>query len=322
MLINIIALLYLIAAMFVLGYLTYRAVLAARMWVKIAGGLAGGVSTLLVLLIAGVGSVGMLKHSAVHNPPLPANLQFEHTPERVARGKYIVNISCLSCHSGTGDRQVPLTGGTDFAQEIPPPVGSIIASNITSDGQIKDYTDAELFRAIRHGIRRDGSRLTLMSLTAIREYSDEDVKSIVAYLRSQPPANSPKRGGDNLNFVAMLLFGVGLLPDFTPAKRSISAPPPAISPEYGKYVATLGDCRACHGPDMTGTPKTAVLPGAPNPRPYTSALSLDQFRQMMRTGVRPTGGKLNMPWENASVMSDDDLAALYAYLKAEMKSQQ
>jgi cytochrome c553 len=195
----------------------------------------------------------------------------------------------------------------------------MIVSNIASDGQIKDYTDAELFRAIRHGIRKDGSRLTIMSLTSIREYSDDDVKAIIAFLRSQPPANSDKRGGDQLNFVAMVLFGAGMLPDFTPAQQSVSALPPSISPTYGKYVATLGDCRACHGPDMTGQEGTPALPGAPNPRPYVAAHSLQQFQQMMRTGVRPTGGTLDMPWENASTMSDDDLAALYAYLKAEAK---
>jgi hypothetical protein len=73
--------------------------------------------------------------------------------------------------------------------------------------------------------------------------------------------------------------------------------PSGITPEYGKYMATLGDCRACHGPDMTGTTATATLPGAPNPRPYVASLSLDQFRQMMRTGIRPTGGVLNTPWQ-------------------------
>jgi mono/diheme cytochrome c family protein len=319
MITNLFILFSLLAAALGLGTLTYRAIRAQRNWVRIAGGLVGGVSTLLVLLIAGVGGAGMVKASARHNPPLPPNLQFEHTPERIARGEYIVNISCVSCHRGTGDRQLPLTGGTNLANDIPLPVGNMIASNISPDGQIKDYTDAELFRAIRHGIRRDGARLTMMSLTAIREYSDEDVKSIIAYLRAQPPANSDKRGGDSLNFVAMLLFGAGALPDFTPAEPSVGAPSPAITPAYGKYVATLGDCRACHGSNMTGTVATAALPGAPNPRPYVAALSLGQFRQMMRTGVRPTGGLLNMPWENARSMSDDDLAAVYAYLNAEVK---
>ncbi len=320
MLTNFLILLLLVTITLGLGALTFRVLRAKRLWAKIAGGFAGGMATLFVAAITIVGGIGIVKSSARHNPPMPADLQFEHSPEQVARGEYLANISCVSCHTGSGGdaRTLPLTGGADLVDELPPPVGDMIASNIASDGQIKDYTDAELFRAIRHGVRHDGSRLTLMSLIATREYSDDDVKSVIAYLRAQPPANSDKRGGDNLNFVGMLLFGAGLLPDFAPAQQSVMALPQGITPEHGKYVATLGDCRACHGPNMIGTAATPVLPGAPNPRPYVSSLTLDQFKQMMRTGIRPTGGVLNMPWENASVMSDDDLAALYAYLKAEV----
>lgn len=321
MLVNLIILVVLIALVLGLGYLTYRAIRAQRMWVKIIGGFFGGVATLLIAAIAGLGLAGMLSYYPTINPPVPVanDWKVESTPEQLARGQYIVSFSCAGCHSQKGDFQPPLIGGSDFAKEIPMPIGSIVASNIASDGQIKDYTDAQLFRAIRHGVRSDGSKLAFMSNLAIREFSDDDTKAVIAYLRAQPPANNPSKGGDSLNYLATMLFGAGMFPPYAPGQQTIAALPQGETPDYGKYVATLGDCRGCHGSNMTGMPEGPTGPGAPNPRPFVATLSLDQFKQMMRTGVRPNGTPLEMPWQVASKMTDSDLAAVYAYLKAEVK---
>jgi hypothetical protein len=69
---------------------------------------------------------------------------------------------------------------------------------------------------------------------------------------------------------------------------------------------------------MTGMDATAISSAVPNPRLFVGAVTLEQFIQTMRTGVRPNGVDLAdfMPWENASRMTDDDLAALYTYLTA------
>ncbi len=318
MLANIAIFLVLVIITIGLGYLTYRAIRARKVWVKLVGGLPAALFTLVLAAVTVTSAIGLSKIYGTVDPPIPANLKVDGTPAQLARGQYIVNVSCAGCHASVAeDRKSPLTGGADFAREIPIPIGSMIVSNIASDGQIKDYTDAQLFRAIRHGVRRDGIPLTFMPLLAIREYSDEDVKSIIAYLRAQPPARSAAEGGDQLNFVAVLMFGAGMFPSFTPAQASVASIPPGITPAYGKYVATLGDCRACHGPDMTGTPDSNLGPGAPNPRPFVGTLTVEQFRQTLKTGKRPNGTELKMPWQNAAQMTDDDLSALYAYLKAQ-----
>ncbi len=94
-----------------------------------------------------------------------------------------------------------------------------------------------------------------------------------------------------------------------PAPAVITAPPPGITAEYGKYVATFGECRGCHGPNMTGSPATSVSLAVPDPRPFVSTLTLEQFTAMLRSGVKPDGQPFppTMPWENASNMNDDDL---------------
>ena len=113
-------------------------------------------------------------------------------------------------------------------------------------------------------------------------------------------------------------MGSGMFPPSAEGAESVKAPPAGITAEYGKYVATFGECRGCHGPDMTGVEASALGPAVPNPRPIVGTWTKEQFAQAMRTGVRPSGAPFTeaMPWQNASKMTDDDLTALYAYLKA------
>jgi mono/diheme cytochrome c family protein len=318
MLANIAIFLVLVAITVGLGFLAYRAIRARKVWVKLVGGVPASLLTLVFAAVSVTAAIGLSKGYGTVNPPIPANLKIDGTPAQLARGQYIVNVNCAGCHAANPeDRKSPLTGGADFAGEIPIPIGSLIVSNIASDGQIKDYTDAQLFRVIRHGVRRDGVPLMFMPFLSIREFSDEDVKSVIAYLRAQPPARSNKEGGDQPNFIAVLLLGAGMFPGFTPAQETVASIPQGVTPAYGKYAATLGDCRGCHGPDMTGTPDSNLGPGAPNPRPFVATITVDQFRQTLKTGKRPNGTELKMPWQNAAQMTDDDLAAMYAYLKAQ-----
>jgi cytochrome c553 len=137
-------------------------------------------------------------------------------------------------------------------------------------------------------------------------------------MRSLEPVESAGKLGSQANFLAAVLIGAGLIPVSEPIHGVVSAPPRGETAEYGKYVATFGDCRTCHGPDLTGTAPSVVAPdGYPNPRPIVGTWTQAEFIQTMRTGVRPTGLALEMPWENAARMDDQDLAALYAYLRAE-----
>src|SRR5262249_33161726 len=104
------------------------------------------------------------------------------TPERIARGKALADGFCSGCHSKTGT----LTGGADIGQDIPIPVGSFVSSNLTPAGRLKIWSDGEIFRAIRNGIDADGRWLAMMSYTNSGKLSDEDIKALIAYIRSLP----------------------------------------------------------------------------------------------------------------------------------------
>ena len=193
----------------------------------------------------------------------------------------------------------------------------MVTENLTPGGKLADYSDGEIFRVLRHSINQQGQRLGFMAFMPYNQLSDEDTEAIIAYLRSLPPVPTNGPTGDKTNFLAMVMLGAGMFgPPSAPAPDAIRAPAQGVTAAYGKYVATYGECRGCHGPDMTGSAATAVSAAVPNPRPLVGGLSQAQFIEMIRTGVRPGNRPFpnTMPWQNASKMTDDDLAALYTYL--------
>lgn len=320
---NFLALLLVIGLAVLGGWLTYRAVKAQRLVVKIAGGLSAGLLSLLFVAIAFVSGKGLAGIYFPDAPPAP-DLQIAGTPEQIARGAYLVNLSCVGCHSAVGadanpSGEHPLSGGWNFsAAEGFGFAGDMIAENLTPGGKLASYSDGELFRVLRHGINQEGNLLLFMPLLPYAQLSDADTESIIAYLRTLPPTPSNGPTGDRLTFVGALFYGAGIFGTPDPGAISVSAPPPGVTAEYGKYVATFGECRGCHGPEAAGVAATSMFPAVPNPRPLVSSLTPEQFAEMMRTGVKPDGIPFpkSMPFQVAAGMTDDDLAALYAYLVA------
>ena len=321
---NIIILLIVIVLTVGLAWLTYRAVRAQRLWVKIVGGLVGGLFTLILLVVVVLASKGFAAIYAPDVVPAP-DLTVAGTPEQVARGEYLVNLSCIGCHGavdaeGNPTGEQPLSGGWNIsAAEGFGFAGDMITENLTPGGKLAEYSDGELFRVLRHGLNQDGNLLAFMPLLPYAQLSDADTEAIIAYLRSLPPVDTTATTGDKLAFVGAIFYGAGMFGTPDPGASTVSAPPEGATAEYGKYVATFGECRGCHGSDVTGSPATSVSAEVPNPRPLVAELSQEQFFEMMRSGIKPDGEPFpdTMPWQNAAKMTDDDLAALYAYLTAE-----
>src|ERR1051326_2587220 len=145
---------------------------------------AGGLALILVagtIMIAGRGPVFGPRARAL------TNRTFQRTPERLARGEYLVEAvaGCMDCHSPhdwirDDVRIVPgMDGaGQDMSAILQGLPGRVVAPNLTPDPETGagTWSDDALARALREGIGHDGRALfPMMPYEHYREMSDEDV---------------------------------------------------------------------------------------------------------------------------------------------------
>lgn len=313
---NLVSLIVLGLVLVLFGWLTWRAWHARRGIVKWGGSILAGLVTLILLLVTLLTLKGFLTFYLPAGSP-PEAFQVEGTPEQIARGKHITSMFCVGCH-GHND-QPPLTGGNDLGAGIAFPLGSMISVNLTPAGPLKDWTDGEILRELREGVDRNGHRLAIMGGQQSRHLSDQDLHAVIAYLRSQEPVvNDTPQPPDNLNMLALFMAGAGIVPLEPPVTGVVTAPPKAPTAEYGAYIVSFSDCRLCHGPLLDGVGGSPLVPQkAPSLR-VVQGWTTDQFIKTLRTGVDPSGHQLSavMPWKTIAQMDDDELRALYAYLKS------
>ncbi len=296
--------------------------------------------TLLVIAVLLVGAisltVGWRPFIGPNARPL-TDRKFQPTPARLERGQYLVeNLGCFDCH---GEHEwtkhdAPLVPGTRGAGYADFPLvglpGRIIPSNITPDPETGagHWTDDQLARAIREGIGHDGRALfPLMPYQYFRAISDEDLASIIVYIRSIPPVHKalPK---------TEIMFPVRYLIRSVPQPVTQPVPQPDLSNpvERGKYLVTVAACSDCHTPQSKGQnipgmefAGGAILEGpwgkvaSANITPDPSGISYyDEalFIQTLRTGY-VKARKLNqiMSWWDYRNLTDDDLKAIFAYLR-------
>ena len=274
------------------------------------GGLTAFLST-ATTLVSVIAVVGLFK---VHARSAPApDLKVAGTTEQIQRGKAISDGFCSACHSKTGT----LTGGLDVGEHFPVPVGSFVSSNLTPAGQLNSWSDGDIFRAIRNSVDRDGRWLVIMSYTNAGKLSDDDIRSVIAYIRSLPAAGKPAGNPpDRLNLLGIVMLGVGMLPEGKPVSTGIvKAPSAGPTLRYGEYILSYQDCRACHGANLTGGVPGQLGPLGPDLN-LVKGWKLEDFVTTMRTGVDPNGHELgkDMPWQPIRRMSDEELRAVYEYL--------
>jgi hypothetical protein len=257
------------------------------------------------------------------------NRQFDRTPERVARGRYLAEglLGCESCHSQKDwtKHGAPTIAGTQFAGQemnIEGFPGVANAPNLTPDRETGggDWTDDEFARAIREGIGHDGRTIfPMMPYVEYRKLSDEDVASIVVYLRSLQPvkhAVPPTR----VNFPVSVL--VRSAPQ--PVTEPVHGPNPMDRLATGKYMVSVGcGChRAVESIDFGGGEYLKGPWGEATSANITADVSgigyYDEatFVKVLRTGY-VGARKLNsiMPFGEFQNLTDDDLKAIFAYLR-------
>jgi mono/diheme cytochrome c family protein len=204
---NIVGLVALIVIAALLAWSGFRAWRVRNHISKWGGAGLSGLLSVAVLSASALRSLGMIKQHS-RSAPIP-DIKVAGTPELIARGKDIADGLCGACHSHTGT----LTGGYDLAVELQVPIGSFAAANLTPAGPLQHWSDGEIFRALRNGVDAEGRWLTLMSYVRARRLSDDDIKAVIAYIRSVPAAGNPTPNPpDHMNMLGLAMLGAGMLP--------------------------------------------------------------------------------------------------------------
>jgi mono/diheme cytochrome c family protein len=256
---------------------------------------------------------------------------------RLARGEHLVSLICADCHRAEGNR---LSG--KHMVDVPAMFGYVHSGNMTRDKKYGAgrYTDGELVHFLRTGIKRDGSYSYIMS--GFPRLSDEDIYSIVAYLRSDAPqfeaVSKPSTPCKPTFFTKFLTYTV--FKPFPYPEKPIVAPPVTDKIAYGRYLVHGGvDCYSCHSANFASNnafvPEKSkgylaggnILIDPTDLREIPSA-NLTQhpvhgigkwteaeFAEAVRYGKRRGGGSLSAAMPKLTVMTDEEISAVYAFLK-------
>jgi mono/diheme cytochrome c family protein len=246
------------------------------------------------------------------------SLNIKKDSASLALGARLVKTKgCADCHSAD-------LGGKIFVNDAA--FGVLSAANLTKGrgGRPADYSEMDFVRALKHGLRRDGTPLIFMPAHEYTLLSEADMGAIIAYCSSLPKVDRELPEA-NLGPLAKVLADLGKLPLF-PAemidhtRTLVKEVKAEISIEYGKYLST--SCQGCHKETMKGG--EPVAPGMPvvadiSSTGHAGKWTDEQFIKTLRTGVTPEGKVLKpeeMPWTMAKEFNDVELKALHMYLNS------
>lgn len=282
-------------------------------------------------------------NSDFSNIDLKDNYKAEMTEQNIKRGEYLVNsvTACFHCHStvdlnkfsgqiveadlGKGGRYYPEEGGFP---------GTFYSSNITPYALSK-WTDAEIYRAITSGINKDGDALfPLMPYYTYKYLTDQDAKSIIAYLRTIDPIEANYEKASFTFPFSVILKTIPNEPEPTDPKTLTS------SISRGEYLINIAGCESCHSTSADGEKiesmrfaggfeipmETGGTCRAANITPdnetgigsWSKEKFIDRFKFYENNdSLIVNHGEFNseMPWVVYSNMTTEDLGAIYDFLR-------
>jgi mono/diheme cytochrome c family protein len=290
-----------------------------RRLLKAVGYVVAGAAALIIIAAAGVYGFSEVRYRKQYLVA-PRAIVVPTDSATLARGAHLVGSfgGCVECHGEN------LAGKVVFDD---PAVGRVYGANLTrgKGGIGASLTDADIVRALQHGVGRDGRPLKVMPSTDYAHLSERDLAAIVAWVKSRPAVDAvqpPVQVGP----VGRALFMAGKLPilhaeRIDHARSSSMSVVPGATEEYGKYVAAVG-CQGCHGATLGGGPIEGGAPDWPPAANLTPSGSLKSwteagFSTFLRTGTRPNGSPVGpvMPIRLTKRLTDDEIRALWLYLQ-------
>lgn len=247
---------------------------------------------------------GRLAAGAVLLTLVTASVTAAQSREQIARGKYIFGAAAgCACH--TVPKQALNAGGRKYEG----PFGTVYSANITPDPAtgIGKWTDEQIVTAIRAGRRPNGERLVpVHPYTVFNGMAEQDLKDVVAYLRSVPPIDKPTPAKK----ITVPMFESVFLPAWLATFAARETPPasaPTSGVARGEYLTrAVSHCGECHTPRtitmavdnsrfLAGAPKgkgpegSAVPNITPDRDTGIGSWSEEQIADYLETGNRPDG---------------------------------
>jgi mono/diheme cytochrome c family protein len=301
---------------------------------------------LLGLVLLAIGGVGYV-YIAFPRMAAPTIGEVAADEALLARGTYLAEhvALCMDCHSerdfsrfsGPVDAKTHGKGGERFGRELGLP-GELFAPNITPHA-LSSWSDGEIIRALTSGVTPDGRALfPIMNWPAYAKLCRRDVEALVAYVRKlSPVAYEPP--------ASQLDFPVNLIARTLPVHAELAndCPDAKDMVKLGAYLVGVAGCADCHSPRDGNefNPELAFSGGIEMPLPSGGKVRSKNITPDLETGigswsresfikrfatyrdpanlheVEQGGFNTLMPWSMYAGMTDEDLGAIYDFLRTQ-----
>lgn len=286
-----------------------------------------------LVVLAGAFAAFVSIRGVPHYEAKDPGITVQPTPERLERGRMLANMLCADCHMNPETGK--LTGGNMDPNGLMP-FGLMYSQNITHDKTygIGNWTDGQIIYLLRTGIKKDGQYAPPW-MAKLPHMSDEDISSIITFLRSNDPIVTADATPDRpcepsffAKFLCLVAFHPLPYPD-----HAISQPDTTNKVAWGQYLVYNLDCYGCHSADFAkmdimNPPASAGYLGGGNflDSIYSANITPDketgignwsesEFVNAFRFGIKPDGTTTRAPMKPYSMLTDSEAKAIYAYLQ-------
>jgi mono/diheme cytochrome c family protein len=289
----------------------------------------------LALSMLAIGSAQAQQKQKVY--PDTARFNNLNKEELFARGERLTLATCGSCHFGNDG----LLSGK-LMEDVPKAFGTIYTANITNDPRhgIGVWSGGQLAYFIRTGIKPDGKRANL-AMPRFPNIADPELKSIIAFLKSDSSASKASELPEPKTKIKLAgkLATKMVLDNYDYPKAPRHTTDTAFLIGYGDYLVNdVLHCFACHSAsiakiDMKNPTRSkgylgggSKLIGLNGEKIISPNLTFDiatglgtyteqQFLDVMKMGRKNNGDWIKAPMQPYTSLSDNDIRAIYEYLK-------